>query len=340
MAFWQGGSRDGPELERRAGADRKDDGMTSSICSENRFLSMSLALAAAALLAGCGDEITGVTNDADDPRLGAAIEAISADNGMSQNGMSQNGMSQNGMSQNGMSQNGFGTTAFQDWFNANPALSDEVMRYTAKCAAAAGQSYTWKNPSTNVTYTWTGLLGLAPGFAAGQVATSVEQELISACLAMHVNKFGVSVPISVRGWDVNGKAIAMVLGEAGTYSQREGAFFGNLFDGTGVFSCYSPNFVATDKTSARACAFSLGGAGSCPPMASKGKCDSICAKKTSTVSVNGTLTSSMEAFEKCKVNGRSFRTLTSWFQSEDLYTCGDGVCQISETGGACPADCP
>jgi hypothetical protein len=293
-----------------------------------------LSIALAALLAGCGQEPV---------ELDTSAQPVAGENGMSQNGMSQNGMSQNGMSQNGMSQNGFGTTAFRSWFNANPELGDMVMRYVARCAAAAGTTYTWRNPSTGVTHTWSGLLGLAPGFAAGTPATRVEQELISACLAMHVNKFGVSVPLSVRGWDAGGNAIGMVLGEASTYSRREGAFFGNVFDGTGTFSCYSNNFVATNMTSARACAFSMGGPGDCPPIVPAGKCDNICTQKYSVAVVDGKA-STMLAFEDCTVRmggqDRPFRTLTSFLRSEDLYRCGDGVCQISEAGGVCPTDCP
>jgi hypothetical protein len=51
-------------------------------------------------------------------------------------------------------------------------------------------------------------------------------------------------------------------------------------------------------------------------------------------------TGTMNAFEDCRVAGRTFRTLTSYLRSSDLNLCGDGVCQISESGGVCPSDCP
>jgi hypothetical protein len=299
-----------------------------------------LALASAALLAGCGSEITGVTTDAGDPNLGIAIAQLSSDNGMSQNGMSQNGMSQNGMSQNGMSQNGFGTTAFTSWFNANPALSDAVMQYLAKCAAAAGTSYTWKNPSTGVTYSWLGLLGLAPGFAAGGAPTVAEQQVLTACLAAHVNKYGRSVSIAIEGRSATGVKIPVGANELTTYAQKEAAFFGNLFTGAGVFVCRDHgDFVNYEaKSSIRDCAFprqAVGPSTVCPPFYWAGNdCNTFCQRNPS-----------MPFYDSCTWNGVTYQPLTTRFKKADIYVCGDGVCQVSEhcgtgtTASSCKADC-
>jgi hypothetical protein len=78
-------------------------------------------------------------------------------------------------------------------------MGDTVMGYLVKCAVASGQSRTWTNPTTGVSYTWPGDLGLAPGWSGGTPATLVEQQVITACLAAHVNRYGTSVPISVNG---------------------------------------------------------------------------------------------------------------------------------------------
>jgi hypothetical protein len=312
--------------------------MPSSGRRTNRSLSIALALGSVALLAGCGSEATGVTHDAGDPRLGAAMETLSADNGMSQNGMSQNGMSQNGMSQNGMSQNGFGTTAFQSWFNTDPALSDVVMKYVAKCAAADGTSYEWRNPSSGVTHRWSGLLGLAPGFAAGSAPTTAEKQLITACLAAHVNVYGVSVPISINGYRADGNSLGHAPDEWTTFPLDEGAFFGNVFDGQGVFVCQRHGTFTSDKSSVRACVQDttvVGPSSQCAPLYNVGTCSEVCSSWSST----------NKAYQSCTWNGVTYKPMSTRIRSQDVYTCGDGVCQVSEqcgfgtTAQSCRPDC-
>jgi hypothetical protein len=301
----------------------------------NLLLSFSLTLASAALLAGCS-ETTGVTTTAGDEAFGTAIARLVGDNGMSQNGMSQNGMSQNGMSQNGMSQNGFGTTAFKNWFNSNPQLSDMVMQYVAKCAAAAGTSYTWTNPSTGVNYAWSGLLDLAPGFAAGSAPTTAEQQVLTACLAAHVNMYGVHVPIAIEGRKATGAQIPIGTGELTTYSWREACFFGNVFKNEGVFLAFDrPNWPVA-SSSARGCAVDINGVPvECPPIVTTGnECRDMCqADPTNTF------------WESCTWNGKAYKPLTTRIRPQEVYTCGDGVCQVSEhcgtgtTATSCKADC-
>jgi hypothetical protein len=295
-----------------------------------------LAFAAAAVLAGCAPDVTGVTTDAGDPQLGTAIARLASDNGMSQNGMSQNGMSQNGMSQNGMSQNGFGTTAFKNWFNSNPALSDMVMQYVAKCAAPLGTVYTWKNPSTGVTHAWFGLLGLATGFATGSAPTTAEQQVITACLAVHVNMYGVHVPIAVEGRTATGVQIPVLPYELTTFSWREACFFGNIFKNEGVFLGFDrPNWPVA-SSSARGCAVDINGVPvQCPPIVTTGnECKDMCrADPTNTF------------WESCTWNGKTYKPLTTRIRPQEVYTCGDGICQVSEhcgtgtTAQSCRADC-
>ncbi|HEU4382523.1 MAG TPA: hypothetical protein VFR85_03380 [Anaeromyxobacteraceae bacterium] len=99
--------------------------------------------------------------------------------------LASNGLAPDGLEQNGLASN------FSRWFNEDVARSEAVMRFLVRCAAPAGQSRTWKNPASDVTYAWPGALGLAPGWAAGSPATKPEQQAISACVAAHVNKFGI-----------------------------------------------------------------------------------------------------------------------------------------------------
>jgi hypothetical protein len=135
-----------------------------------------------------------------------AGQALVADNGLSANGLSANGLSANGL--------------FSTWFNKNPTTSAAVMSYVYRCAAPLGSVLTWKNPTTGVSNTWLGVLGLAPDWAGGAKATLAEQQLITACLGAHVNKYGVHVPIAVEGRTAKGAQIAILPGELATFSSR------------------------------------------------------------------------------------------------------------------------
>jgi hypothetical protein len=265
------------------------------------------------------------------------METLAADNGMSENGMSQNGMSQNGMSQNGMSQNGFGTTAFQSWFNTNPALSDVVMKYLAKCAAGAGKSYSWKNPSTGKTHSWSGQLGLAPGFAAGAAPTTAEQQVLTACLAAHVNKYGLNVPIAIEGRTATGTQIPIGAGELTTYSVREACWFGNVFTGEGVFGGPDHSSWNAKTSTARACVFDTSYKDSpsqCAPIFQIGFCSSNCTEDPTHT-----------FYESCDYNGKTYKALATRIRPAEVYKCGDGVCQPTEKCGSgadwdnCKPDC-
>jgi len=209
----------------------------------------------------------------------------------------------------------------------------------AKCAAAAGTTYTWKNPSTGVTYTWSGLLGLAPGFAAGKKPTTAEQQVITACLAAHTNKFGIHMPVAVEGRSATGVQIPIGAGELTTYSAKEGCFFGNVFNGEGVF--VGPDHSPWSKaySSARACAFdtaaSSGFDTDCAPIQMTGaECRKFC-----TADPTGTF------YESCSWNGKTYKPLTTRLRPQEVYSCGDGVCQFTEHCGTgissdnCQADC-
>ncbi len=256
-------------------------------------------------------------------------------NGLSQNGLSQNGLSQNGLSQNGLSQNGL-SSSFSTWFNQDRATSDVVMQYIVRCAVASGQTRTWTNQATGVTYTWYGAFGLAPAWAGGAAATSTEQQLITACLASHVNKYGVHISISVQGKSSTGTAIPLDANELTTYSVKEGCFFGNLFNGEGVFVGQDHAPWSLKYSSARACAldYTSGPSPDCAPLLVVGDCASNC-----------TLDSSGNFYSSCTQNSKSYKPITTRFRSQDIYQCGDGICQFTEHCGSgsvwdnCNPDC-
>jgi hypothetical protein len=247
---------------------------------------------------------------------------VESDNGLSVNGLSVNGLSFNGLSVNGLSVNGLASTAFKNWFEASPALDAIVMQYVVRCAVPAGQSRTYKSAVTGVTYTWPGALGLAPGWAGGTSSTVSEQQVISACLAAHANKYGMHIPLSVKGLDGRGNPIPYTTQELTTYTENEACFFGNLFNSEGVFAASDRTMTAGESTS-RACALSTAsGTSECPPITQVGSCSQYCTKGSSSY-----------YYTQCTYRGVTYKPLTTKLRMQDIYRCGDGTCQFTESCG-------
>ncbi|MCP3135826.1 hypothetical protein LXT23_00560 [Pyxidicoccus sp. QH1ED-7-1] len=262
-----------------------------------------------------------------------------AANGLSTNGLSTNGLSTNGLSTNGLSTNGLSTNGFSTWFNQNPANAAALMQYVVRCAVAAGQTRTYTNPVTGVTYTWAGSLGLAPGWASGAAATELEQEVVSACLAAHANKYGIHIPISVLGRTATNTPIPYTAYELATYSEKEACFFGNLFNGDGIYAANDQGYLSASESTARACGLSSSATQSdCPPIVHVGRCSELCERA-------GTTTDPKPYYLRCTYNGRNYRPIVTRIRPQEIYTCGDGTCQFTEhcgTGTAynnCKSDC-
>ena len=276
------------------------------------------------LVAACG----GAPAPSDHRILDKAI--LSSANGMSTNGMSTNGMSTNGLSTNGLSTGGLSTPAFATWFLLDPSFASTVMAYVARCAMPAGKTLSYT--VGGFTYGWVGVLGLAPTWSAGLPMPVAEQQLVSACLAAHANKYGVHVNISVRGYGADRTPIPVSAAEATSYPNDEGCFFGNLFDHTGVLSAYSYNSPMVNRgiTSLRVCAVNDGHLGECAPMTTTGySCQDLC-----TGGSPGTL-----AYQTCTWGGVAYRPISVRLADAQIATCGDGICAPSESCSSCAVDC-
>jgi len=316
-----------------------------------RFAPLAITL----LLAGCGPAESPEVTTADEKEFGQAIAALStgeSTNGMSANGMSANGMSANGMSANGMSANGMsvnglaqsgltatalGASAFRTWFEADPLLRSVTMKYLVRCAAPASRTFTFTSAVTGVTYSWPGNLGVAPGWVSGAPMSTAEQQLISACLAAHVNKFSLQIGIGVEGKAADGSALPMAAGELTTYALRESCFFGNLFTGEGIYAGIDHAAWGSRYSSPRACAFNYSSVGTdrdCSPIFVAGACSSLCKASADGIS-----------YDTCTVNGKTFRALTTRIATTTKSTCGDGRCDPQESCGTgtawndCALDC-
>lgn len=229
---------------------------------------------------GCGPEgmAEEVALESQRQELGSS-NGLSA-NGLSANGLSANGLSLNGLSVNGLSLNGLSTVSFSSWFSQDPAQSDMVMRYVVRCAVPAGETRTYTDPQTGARYSWSGGLGLAPGWASGAAPTLLEQQVITSCLLAHVNRYGLSIPISVLGRDAQGSVIPFTRTELDTYTVREACFFGNLFTQEGLFFGVDRRVADETQYLTRACAGLEGGSGNpatrCAPLTYVGSCASSC----------------------------------------------------------------
>ncbi len=275
-----------------------------------------------ALTVGCGS----IEEPLEPSRLAHQSQELGSDNGLSANGLSANGLSANGLSANGLSANGLKSEDFRTWFQSNRPLSVAVMRYVVLCAVPAGESRTFRDDSTGETFTWSGALGLAPDWARGRRASTTEQQLVSACLAAHVNKYGVHIPISVLGKTSKNQVIPYTSSELATFSHKEACFFGNLFTSESINVGKEGGNLNPRESSARACSlwsntYSTRSA-DCAPLTYVGSCGSYC-------SLDGSKT----YYTSCNFNGTKYRPITTRLREEDIYYCGDGVCQISESCG-------
>ncbi|WP_309890098.1 hypothetical protein [Archangium sp.] len=225
-------------------------------------------------------------------------------NGLAMNGLAMNGLAVNGLAMNGLAVNGLSAQAFADWFQKDPALSDMVMQYTVRCAVPTGGSRTYTDPTTKVTYTWQGSLGLAPGWASGVPANTAEQRVITACMAAHANRFGLHLTISVLGRSATGAVIPYTRSELRTYSAREACFFGNLFTGEGVYVGIDVKSSYHDSIT-RACA-QEDSSNTCAPLILMGRCRQYC-----------TLDGSGLFYKACTYNGATYPPITTRLTQED-----------------------
>ena len=127
--------------------------------------------------------------------------------------------------------------------------------------------------------------------------TDSEYELLTACLAAHVNPLGMHVPISIRG-----PGVRLDPGEAELFPVREAAFFA-LHDGSGALATYacSADSGPYQGDDSRLCSEP----GRCLSVVGLGSCRGICEPddegyfrcSTGGLEISGVLTTYMQARE-------------------------------------------
>ena len=112
---------------------------------------------------------------------------------------------------------------------AHDAASSELMRYLVSCALPAGVVVRHPQPQAGEPASFSGAMGLAPGWMRGPLAPR-EQRLLTACLLARTNALGVPVQISMRSPRADAEQALRASGdERRTHGRLEGVFFGNLF---------------------------------------------------------------------------------------------------------------
>lgn len=299
----------------------------------------ALSVLVLTVLAGCGPEEALLEDEAPERNL----QALSGSNGLALNGVVINGMVINGMVINGLVINGLGTQGlmspdFINWFNQDPALNDMVMKYVVYCSTNWGLQKVFINPATGATHVWDGWLGLAHHWSEGAPATLAEQQLVSACLAAHVNTYGLHIQLSLLGEKATNRPLYIAKGELSEYSTREACFFGNLFNGEGLYAGNDRNALSPAQSTPRRCGLSQTHSGQdpeCSPITRVGSCEQL----------SCTLDRNSNYYQTCTYNGTQYRVLTTRLRPSEVYTCGDGICQVSErcgtgsTANNCGLDC-
>jgi hypothetical protein len=212
-------------------------------------LSCALALGTAA----CSNLTdAGIVND-EDP--------LTSENGITSNGITSNGITSNGITSNGITSNGISSSSLSNNAVVMQALRAQTptgdlsrifFRYVVSCALPANHSvtYTWTDSTGSLhTEVNPGGLGLAPGWETNP-ATQTQKEIVSACIGARTNSRGITVPLSLRGKGIAG--LTATSAERSAYTYGEGAFWGNLFNGSNppyMYSCSRVAFNAGVSTS-------------------------------------------------------------------------------------------
>jgi hypothetical protein len=212
-------------------------------------------------------------------------------NGIDWNGIDWNGIDWNNLDWNGIDWNGIDPNspnaaihgALQDP-SANGDKARIFVKYLVSCSFKSSRTFqfTWTDASGVVhAESYPGHLGLAPHWATNPLGSKGEQ-LVSACMAAHVNYYGVPVLISIRSGQ-DPLRLHPHDNELDAYPDVEGAFWGNLWTNPpSLYACYNSANVANSRAHLRDCAAGHlnpdGTIAQCGIINIVGSCSSTCKK--------------------------------------------------------------
>ena len=165
---------------------------------------------------------------ADSPEFSTTQQNLLENNRIATNRIATNRIATNRIATNRIATNQISTNRFS--LNANDTqelLADaegrELLQYIIGCAVPP--DVTLEVDFQGAHYVFSGEVGLAPKWLNRALKDS-EKRWVSACLIARVNKYEVSVPISIRGPH---HALTVTAAEAADFTLEEGAFYGDIF---------------------------------------------------------------------------------------------------------------
>ncbi|WP_438006781.1 hypothetical protein WME89_50925 [Sorangium sp. So ce321] len=214
-----------------------------------------------------------------------ALEYLNAlnPNALNPNALNPNALNPNALNPNALNPNALSPSAVMAIMDPGEAgvLSRQLLSYVVGCAFTPTQSFrfSWIDRWGAVhDEEYRGIIGMAPTWSTRPLGQT-DQQWVTACLASRTNWYGVSVTISSRAAlsviDKTGTA------ELSTYTQQEGAFWGNLFGPSPYLNaCYHEPNRSHSRSLQRDCAAGhLGSSGTvheCGPIHIVGSCASYC----------------------------------------------------------------
>jgi hypothetical protein len=210
-----------------------------------------------------------------DVELEESDQAVASANRLASNRLASNRLASNRLASNKLSLSALpGNTPLIDSDDGR-----EVLGFVIGCALPAGQ-VTNVVASSGTTYSFPGMIGLAPAWA-DRVPTQSERRWVTACVLARTNLYGAPVQISLRGGH---PALATTAAELQHYATIDGGFYGDLFDPNEQtwFACDGSSGVENDPTnhSLRACADTNDGVTTLCGFTATGHCPSVCAGPT------------------------------------------------------------
>jgi hypothetical protein len=195
----------------------------------------------------------------------------------------------------------------------------ELLFYIARCALGADDILVTQHAGT--TYEFPGLLGLATDWVNGPLS-GTKARRVSACLIAHVNAYGVSVLISLRGDGV----LTASPSEITEFPLYEATFFGDVFGSSlRTYACLGGNGeIATALSTSRPLRACADPSLDCQVEA-LGYCRDICEQR-----------SRHYGWTDCWANGVRYRETLSSFLQADLGTSCQQACRGSDE---CAFDC-
>jgi hypothetical protein len=249
-----------------------------------KLLAACMSLVSLALLSGC----TGNTDDEfTEEAQGALLDTNALDsNALDSNALDSNALDSNALDSNALDSNALDSNALSAIQNptATGTESRRLMRYMVTCALKPSDTFefSWTdNDGVVHDETYVGYLGLAPEWATGPLSNRGKQ-MVSACLAAHVNYYSVPVVISIR----SGEAPLRLhpnSNELCAYPDVEGAFWGDIWSADRkVYACYNGSKVNNSRAHMRDCATGHvnadGSISECGIIEIVGECKSVCKK--------------------------------------------------------------